>query len=87
MKQHKFHVISCAQGCVLADYPEDTNLEGLDLIEILKIKNTTPEESVMQLYEKSEWSFILHSMEEEDVNEIAKYKYMCKSFGRKFVKS
>ena len=55
------------------DYPEDTNLE-LDLIEISKIKNTTPEESVMQLYEKSEGSFILRSMEEEDVNEIAKYK-------------
>ncbi len=66
-----------AQGCVLADYPEDTNLEGLNLIEISKIKNTTPEESVMQLYEKSEGSFILHSMEEKDVNEIAKYKYMC----------
>ena len=31
----------------------------------------------MQLYEKSEGSFILHSMEEEDVNEIAKYRYMC----------
>ena len=31
----------------------------------------------MKLYEKSEGSFILHSMEEKDVSEIAKYKYMC----------
>ena len=31
----------------------------------------------MRLYEKSEGSFVLHSMEEEDVNEIAKYSNIC----------
>ena len=65
------------EGCILADYPSNKNFEGLNLNEISKELNTSPEEAVMQLYEKSEGSFILHSMEEKDVNEIAKYKYMC----------
>ncbi len=65
------------EGCILADYPYDTDLEGLNLTEISKEFKTTPEESVMKLYEKSEGSFILHSMDEKDVDEIAKYKYMC----------
>ena len=65
------------EGCILADYPAVTDLEGLNLTEISKEFKTTPEESVMKLYEKSEGSFILHSMDEKDVDEIAKYKYMC----------
>tara|TARA_Y100001970_G_C14250887_1_gene871789 strand:- start:1270 stop:2886 length:1617 start_codon:yes stop_codon:yes gene_type:complete len=65
------------EGCVLADYAINPNFEGLNLLEISKELKTTPEEAVMQLYEKSEGSFILHSMDENDVDEIAKYKYMC----------
>ena len=66
-----------AEGCVLADYPIQSSLEGLNLVEISKEFNTTPEEAVMKLYEKSEGSFVLHSVEEEDVNEIAKYSNIC----------
>ena len=66
-----------AGGCVLADYAAQSSLEGLNLYEISKKFKTTPEEAVMRLYEKSEGSFVLHSMEEEDVHEIAKYKNIC----------
>ena len=40
-----------AEGCVLADYPIQSSLEGLNLVEISKEFNTTPEEEVKKLYE------------------------------------
>jgi len=66
-----------AEGCVLADFPSETSLQGLNLNEIAKEYKSTPEEAVMRLYEKSEGSFVLHSMEEDDVYEIAKYENIC----------
>ena len=66
-----------AEGCVLADYAVDSSLEGLSLLQISKKFKSTPEEAVMKLYEKSEGSLILHSMEEKDIYDIAQYKYMA----------
>ena len=45
-------------------------------IEISKKFSCTPEEAAVRLYETSEGSFVLHSMEEQDLEEIAKSDYI-----------
>jgi len=57
-------------GCVLAEFSNDKKLEGLNLSEISEEFSCSPEEAAMRLYEISEGSFVLHSMEEQDVDTI-----------------
>ncbi|MED5254747.1 MAG: D-aminoacylase [Chloroflexota bacterium] len=59
-----------AEGCVLAEFSNDKRLEGMNLSEISEEFSCTPEEAAMRLYEISEGSFVLHSMEEKDVDTI-----------------
>ena len=65
-----------AEGCVLAEFSKNTELEGSNLLEISKKFSCTPEEAAVRLYETSEGSFVLHSMEEQDLEEIAKSDYI-----------
>jgi N-acyl-D-amino-acid deacylase len=64
---NRFHGSS---GCVLAEFSNDKSLEGMNLSEISEKFGCNPEEAAMRLYEISEGSFVLHSMEEKDVDEI-----------------
>ena len=57
-------------------YSKNTELEGSNLLEISKKFSCTPEEAAVRLYETSEGSFVLHSMEEQDLEEIAKSDYI-----------
>jgi len=59
-----------AEGCVLAEFSSDKKLEGMNLSEISEEFSCTPEEAAMRLYEISEGSFVLHSMEEKDIDTI-----------------
>ena len=57
-------------GCILAEFSNDKKLEGLNLSEISEELSCSPEEAAIRLYEISEGSFVLHSMEEQDVDTI-----------------
>jgi hypothetical protein len=70
---HRFHG---PEGCVLADFPPNSDLEGKNLEEISQNFHCSPEEAAMRLYEESEGSFVLHSMNDEDVYDIAKYEFI-----------
>ena len=66
-----------AAGCVVASFPPDQSLEGRSLEDIAEEMGCEPEEAALRLYEQSEGSYVLHSMELKDVDSIAKWPLMA----------
>lgn len=66
-----------AEGCVIASFPPDQSLEGRSLQDIADEWGCEPEEAALRLYEQSEGFFVLHSMELQDVDAIAKWPLMA----------
>ncbi|MDG0866302.1 amidohydrolase family protein [Candidatus Lucifugimonas marina] len=65
-----------AEGCVIASFPPDQSLEGRSLQDIADEWGCEPEEAALRLYEQSEGSYVLHSMELQDIDSIAKWPLM-----------
>lgn len=65
-----------AAGCVIANFPPDQSLEGRSLQDLADEWKVEPEEAALRLYEKSEGSFVLHSMEDRDIYDIASDPYV-----------
>ena len=65
-----------AKGCVVASFPPDQSMEGRSLQDIADEWGCEPEEAVLRLYEQSEGNYVLHSMELQDVDAIAKWGLM-----------
>jgi N-acyl-D-amino-acid deacylase len=65
-----------AEGCVIASFPPDQSLEGRSLQDIADEWRCEPEEAALRLYEQSEGSYVLHSMELQDIDSIAKWPLM-----------
>ncbi len=61
-----------AEGCVVAQFPAEAKYEGKSLADIGAAMRCAPEEAAVRLYEKSEGSMVLHSMEDVDVYTIAR---------------
>ena len=66
-----------AKGCVIASFPPDQTIEGRSLKDISDEWGCEPEEAALRLYEQSEGSYVLHSMELRDVDAIAKWPLMA----------
>ncbi len=66
-----------AEGCVVASFPPDQSMEGRSLQDIANEMGCEPEEAALRLYEQSEGSYVLHSMELRDVDAIAKWPLMA----------
>ena len=66
-----------AKGCVVASFPPDQSLEGRDLQDIADEWGCDPEEAALRLYEQSEGNYVLHSMELQDIDAIAKWRLMA----------
>lgn len=60
-----------ARGCVIANFPPDQSLEGRSLQDVADEWGVEPQEAALRLYEQSEGSYVLHSMEDRDVYDIA----------------
>lgn len=65
-----------AHGSVVAHFPPNTDYEGLSLEEIGLEMGCEPAEAALRLYEESDGSYVLQSMEEEDVETIAQWRLM-----------
>ena len=65
------------EGSVVAHYPPDKTLEGRDLEDISREWKCEPEEAALRLYEESDGSYVLHSMEDADVYAIAADPYVA----------
>ena len=66
-----------AAGCVVANFPPDQSIEGRSLQDLADEWKVEPEEATLRLYEKSEGSFVLHSMEDRDVYDIASDRFVA----------
>ncbi|MDP6667371.1 MAG: D-aminoacylase [Dehalococcoidia bacterium] len=66
-----------AAGCVVASFPPNQAYEGRSLQDIADEMGCEPEETALRLYEESEGSYVLHSMELQDVDSIAKWPLMA----------
>ena len=60
-----------ARGCVIANFPPDKSLEGRSLQDVADEWGVEAAEAALRLYERSEGSYVLHSMEDRDVYDIA----------------
>lgn len=60
-----------AHGCVIASFPPDQSLEGRSLQDVADEWGVGAQEAALRLYEQSEGSYVLHSMEDKDVYDIA----------------
>ena len=65
-----------AVGSVVAHFPPNTDYEGMSLEEIGLEMGCDPAEAALRLYEQSDGSYVLQSMEEEDVETIAQWRLM-----------
>jgi N-acyl-D-amino-acid deacylase len=65
-----------AHGCVIASFPPDKALEGRSLQDVADEWSITPQEAALRLYEESDGSYVLHSMEDKDVYDIAADPYV-----------
>ncbi len=63
-------------GCVVAHFPSNSDYEGMNLEEIADEMECEPSEAALRLYEQSEGSYVLNSMEESDVEAIAQWRLM-----------
>ena len=59
-------------GCTLGTFAGERRYEGMNLVEIAGEMRCPPEEAAARLYQKSEGSMVLHSIEEVDLYEIAR---------------
>lgn len=66
-----------ARGCVIANFPPDQTLEGRSLQDVADEWGVEPPEAALRLYEQSEGSYVLHSMEDRDVYDIAADPYVA----------
>jgi N-acyl-D-amino-acid deacylase len=66
-----------AKGCVIASFPPNQAMEGLNLQEIADQMGCQPEEAALRLYEQSEGSYVLHSMDQKDVDILAQWPLMA----------
>ena len=66
-----------AVGSVVAHFPANTDFEGLNLEEIGEEMGCVPAEAALRLYEESEGSYVLHTMEDVDVETIAQWRRMA----------
>ena len=65
-----------ASGAVVASFPPDKSYEGRNLEDISAEMGCEPAEAALRLYEKSEGSYVMNSMVDEDVYEIAKAPFI-----------
>ena len=65
-----------AAGSVVAHFPPNTDYEGMSLEEIGLEMGCDPAEAALRLYEQSDGSYVLESMEESDVETIAQWRLM-----------
>ena len=66
-----------AAGCVVAHFPPNPDYEGMNLEEIADDMRCDPIEAALRLYEESDGSYVLNSMEEADVEAIAQWRLMA----------
>ena len=66
-----------AAGSVVAQFPPNADYEGLSLQEIGDEMGCEPAEAALRLYEQSEGSYVLHTMEDVDVETIAQWRLMA----------
>ncbi len=60
-----------ATGALIASFPPDQSLEGRTLRDVADEWGVDPPEAALRLYEQSEGSYVMHSMEDKDVYDIA----------------
>ena len=65
-----------AVGSVVAHFPPNPDYEGMNLEEIGFEMRCEPAEAALRLYEQSDGSYVLNSMEESDVEAIAQWRRM-----------
>ena len=65
-----------ARGSVVAQFPANTDFEGMNLEEIGDELGCVPAEAALRLYEEGEGSYVLNTMEESDVEAIAQWRLM-----------
>ncbi len=65
-----------AVGSVVAHFPPNSDYEGMNLQEIGDEMGCEPAEAALRLYEQSDGSYVLNSMEESDVEAIAQWRLM-----------
>ena len=66
-----------AAGSVVAHFPPNADYEGMSLEEIGFEMGCDPAEAALRLYEQSDGSYVLYSMEEADVEAIAQWRLMA----------
>lgn len=66
-----------AAGCVVAHFPPNPDYEGKNLFEIADDMRCDPSEAALRLYEESDGSYVLNSMDESDVKVIAQWHLMA----------
>ena len=66
-----------AAGSVVAHFPPNPSYEGMNLEDIGADMGCEPAEAALRLYEESDGSYVLNSMEESDVETIAKWRLMA----------
>jgi N-acyl-D-amino-acid deacylase len=64
-------------GNVVASFPPNRVYEGMNLTQIAADMGVEPAEAALRLYEKSEGSYVLRSMEESDVYVIARGEHIA----------
>ena len=62
---------------MVAHFPPNSEYEGMSLDEIGLEMGCEPAEAALRLYEQSDGSYILHSMEDSDVEAIAQWRLMA----------
>ena len=65
-----------AAGCVIANYPPNTDYEGMTLEEVADRQNMDPIDAAFKMLEASEVSVVLYSMSDPDVETIATSPYI-----------
>ena len=66
-----------AAGSVVAHFPPNSDYEGRSLEDIGHEMGCEPAEAALRLYEQSDGSYVLNTMEEDDVEAIAKWRLMA----------
>ena len=66
-----------AAGSVVAHFPPNSDYEGMSLEEIGLEMRCEPAEAALRLYEQSDGSYVLQSMEDSDVEAIAQWRLMA----------
>ena len=66
-----------AAGSVVAHFPPNSDYEGMSLEQIGDEMGCEPAEAALRLYEQSDGSYVLNTMEEADVEAIAQWRLMA----------